>query len=264
MRSRVPARLPVPRPALPAARVVDDRAPRSAPSPGSARSANRAGPTAADRTPAPARPPTGRRAPPARARRRDGPSGAWASTESYPRRSTRRSRTFVRCRRLHCRAWPAAPSATPSSRRSATSSRGLRLLTDEADRESYRRDETAYLPTGLPGAVALPDRDGPGRRARPALRRVRRPDRAARRGLGPERRRGRHRRRADDRLHRDGPDPRDRRRQPVRRHPARRHQRPAEGRRRRARACSTRRTRRASRCARSAATWARTPAACAA
>jgi glycolate oxidase len=32
----------------------------------------------------------------------------------------------------------------------------LRLLTDEADRESYRRDETAYLPTGLPGAVALP------------------------------------------------------------------------------------------------------------
>ncbi len=33
---------------------------------------------------------------------------------------------------------------------------GLRLLTDSADRESYRRDETAYLPTGLPGAVALP------------------------------------------------------------------------------------------------------------
>jgi len=32
----------------------------------------------------------------------------------------------------------------------------LRLLADEADRESYRRDETAYLPTGLPGAVALP------------------------------------------------------------------------------------------------------------
>ena len=32
----------------------------------------------------------------------------------------------------------------------------LRILTDEADRESYRRDETAYLPTGLPGAVALP------------------------------------------------------------------------------------------------------------
>jgi glycolate oxidase len=30
------------------------------------------------------------------------------------------------------------------------------LLTDEADRETYRRDETAYLPAGLPGAVALP------------------------------------------------------------------------------------------------------------
>jgi glycolate oxidase len=33
---------------------------------------------------------------------------------------------------------------------------GLRILTDEADRETYRRDETAYLPAGLPGAVALP------------------------------------------------------------------------------------------------------------
>ncbi|HET9755533.1 MAG TPA: hypothetical protein VFP66_03460, partial [Candidatus Limnocylindrales bacterium] len=32
----------------------------------------------------------------------------------------------------------------------------LRLLIDEADRETYRRDETAYLPAGLPGAVALP------------------------------------------------------------------------------------------------------------
>ena len=32
----------------------------------------------------------------------------------------------------------------------------LRLLTDEADRETYRRDETAYLTSGLPGAVALP------------------------------------------------------------------------------------------------------------
>jgi glycolate oxidase len=32
----------------------------------------------------------------------------------------------------------------------------LRLLTDGADRETYRRDETAYLPAGLPGAVALP------------------------------------------------------------------------------------------------------------
>ncbi len=33
----------------------------------------------------------------------------------------------------------------------------LRLLSEEVDRESYRRDETAYLPTGLPLAVALPD-----------------------------------------------------------------------------------------------------------
>jgi glycolate oxidase len=33
---------------------------------------------------------------------------------------------------------------------------GLRLLTDPIDRETYRHDETAYLPAGLPGAVALP------------------------------------------------------------------------------------------------------------
>ncbi|HWP64193.1 MAG TPA: FAD-binding oxidoreductase, partial [Candidatus Binatia bacterium] len=33
---------------------------------------------------------------------------------------------------------------------------GLRLLTDPIDRESYRRDETAFLEAGLPGAVALP------------------------------------------------------------------------------------------------------------
>jgi glycolate oxidase len=33
---------------------------------------------------------------------------------------------------------------------------GLRLLTAEGDREAYRRDETAYLSAGLPGAVALP------------------------------------------------------------------------------------------------------------
>lgn len=34
---------------------------------------------------------------------------------------------------------------------------GLRLLADPLDRESYRRDETAYLATGLPLAVALPE-----------------------------------------------------------------------------------------------------------
>ncbi len=33
---------------------------------------------------------------------------------------------------------------------------GLRVLTDATDRETYRRDETEYLPAGLPGAVALP------------------------------------------------------------------------------------------------------------
>ena len=32
----------------------------------------------------------------------------------------------------------------------------VRLLTDEIDRESYRYDETAYLPAGLPRGVALP------------------------------------------------------------------------------------------------------------
>lgn len=33
---------------------------------------------------------------------------------------------------------------------------GLRLLNDAADREAYRRDETAHLAAGLPGLVALP------------------------------------------------------------------------------------------------------------
>jgi glycolate dehydrogenase FAD-linked subunit len=33
---------------------------------------------------------------------------------------------------------------------------GLRLLTDQGDRETYRRDETPFLAAGLPGAVALP------------------------------------------------------------------------------------------------------------
>jgi glycolate oxidase len=33
---------------------------------------------------------------------------------------------------------------------------GLHLLVDSVDRETYRRDETPYLPAGLPGAVALP------------------------------------------------------------------------------------------------------------
>jgi len=33
---------------------------------------------------------------------------------------------------------------------------GLRLLTDDVDRETYRNDETPFLRGGLPGAVALP------------------------------------------------------------------------------------------------------------
>lgn len=37
---------------------------------------------------------------------------------------------------------------------------GLRLLTDPLDRESYRRDETAYLRVGLPLAIALPEETG--------------------------------------------------------------------------------------------------------
>ncbi len=49
-----------------------------------------------------------------------------------------------------------SPGATRSSRRSSARLPDLRLLTDEIDRESYRYDETAYLPAGLPGAVALP------------------------------------------------------------------------------------------------------------
>jgi glycolate oxidase len=36
----------------------------------------------------------------------------------------------------------------------------LRLLTDETDRESYRRDETAHFEPGLPLAVALPSATG--------------------------------------------------------------------------------------------------------
>src|SRR4029078_1430799 len=32
----------------------------------------------------------------------------------------------------------------------------LRVLADAADRETYRRDETPYLPAGPPGAVSLP------------------------------------------------------------------------------------------------------------
>ena len=54
---------------------------------------------------------------------------------------------------------PAPPTAAASAAFLAdvrTALPGLRLLTDEIDRESYRRDETAYLEPPLPIAVALP------------------------------------------------------------------------------------------------------------
>ena len=54
---------------------------------------------------------------------------------------------------------PAPPTAAASAAFLAdvrTTLPGLRLLTDEIDRESYRRDETAYLEPPLPIAVALP------------------------------------------------------------------------------------------------------------
>jgi glycolate oxidase len=51
-----------------------------------------------------------------------------------------------------------ASSAVSETFLDAVSTRlpGLRLLTDTTDRESYRRDETPFIPAGLPGAVALP------------------------------------------------------------------------------------------------------------
>ena len=68
---------------------------------------------------------------------------------------------------MHHVAEPSPGPATPSSPLDAAAASAflaairerlpdLRLLTDEVDRESHRRDETAYLETGLPLAVALP------------------------------------------------------------------------------------------------------------
>jgi glycolate oxidase len=51
---------------------------------------------------------------------------------------------------------PAAPVQTAFLADVRAALPGLRLLTDEIDRESYRRDETAYLEPPLPIAVALP------------------------------------------------------------------------------------------------------------
>jgi glycolate oxidase len=51
-----------------------------------------------------------------------------------------------------------APTADQAAFLAAVAERlpGMRLLTDPGDRESYRHDETPYLRTGLPLAVALP------------------------------------------------------------------------------------------------------------
>ena len=62
----------------------------------------------------------------------------------------------------------AAARPAASSARSGDAA-GLAPLTDLGDREIHRRDETAYLPAGLPLAVALPADGRPGRRARPAV-----------------------------------------------------------------------------------------------
>ncbi len=51
---------------------------------------------------------------------------------------------------------PAAPVQTAFLAEVRVALPSLRLLTDEIDRESYRRDETAYLEPPLPIAVALP------------------------------------------------------------------------------------------------------------
>ena len=51
---------------------------------------------------------------------------------------------------------PDAPTRAAFLRAVETRLPDLRLLTDELDRESYRRDETAYLDPPLPLAVALP------------------------------------------------------------------------------------------------------------
>ena len=86
----------------------------------------------------------------------------------------------------------------------------VRLLTDPADRESYRHDETAYL-HGRPARRGRAPRDRRGRRRAPAAgHAASRAGRAARRRHGPVRRRGGNRGRPDDRAHAHEPDRRDR------------------------------------------------------
>ena len=210
----------------------------------------------------PARPRAGQRADEGRRRRRDGQATCAA-----------RGRRVIRSRILS----PHRPVDPPilSTMASGTVSDAFLDAVRAAlpgPAAADRRGRPRVVPArrdGLPPERAA-GRRGPAHgdgRGRPLVRlcgALRRPDRAARRRLGAERRRDRHRGRPDHRLHGHGPDPRDRHRQPVRRDPARDHQRPAQGRRRRARPVLRARTRPASRCARSAGTWAPTPVACAA
>ena len=138
----------------------------------------------------------------------------------------------------------------------------LRLLTDAVDRESYRRDETAYLRTGC--RVRWPSRRRRARSPSSSASAASSACRSSRAARAPACRAApRDRGRADDRVHRHGQGPRDRRRQivvvtsPGSSMPHSRRSWPP-------RACSTRPIRRASRSARSAATSVRTRAACAA
>ena len=74
---------------------------------------------------------------------------------STGRRLRRDGRPTVPRRRSRTRRRP-PPAALLAAIRAALPD--LRLLTDAADREAYRNDETAYLQAGLPLAVALPSR----------------------------------------------------------------------------------------------------------
>ena len=196
-----------------------------------------------------------------RSRRAPWLTPAWPrSYSACPRHTARHAR--------HGSATPAAGARRrpgPPARDRARACPALRLLTDAADRESYRLDETAYLRRG-PAAR--------GRSSRPTTAEVAELVRLCGeldvpivpRGAGhrPVGRRGRHRGRADDRLHAHGPDPRDRPREPpVVTQPGVINAAPQGGRRRRG-PVLRRPTRRATRCARSAATSAPTPAGCAA
>ena len=140
-----------------------------------------------------------------------------------------------------------------------------RQAADRGDRPRVVPARRDGLPGGRPAARGrLPDHDRPCRRARGDRPRAARADRPARRRDGAVRRGGRHRGRADHRLHRDGPDRRDRPGEPRRGRPAGDRQRQAQGGGRRRGPVLPARSGELRACARSAATWAPTPAGCAA